>query len=96
MHIDFILIVPQCVMLHFRKNLFVNMFCINLWLNLRRISISTMIKPWPNFRRGIQNNYQGSDIHFYFTNYLLFPRLIIRIILTFYETRLLHDAHTVL
>ena len=59
MHIDFILIVPQCVMLHFRKNLFVNMFCINLWLNLCRISISTMIKPWPNFRRSSLNNYQG-------------------------------------
>ena len=64
MHIDFILIVPQCVMLHFRKNLFVNMFCINLWLNLCRISISTMIKPWPNFRRSSLNNNQGSDIFY--------------------------------
>ena len=95
MHIDFILIVPQCVMLHFRKNLFVNMFCINLWLNLRRISISTMIKPWPNFRRSSLNNNQGNDI-FLFANYPTFPRLIIRVTLTFYETRLVHDAHTVL
>ena len=95
MHIDFILIVPQCVMLHFRKNLFVNMFCINLWLNLRCISISTMIKPWPNFRRSSLNNNQG-NARFLFANYFIFPRLIIRIILTFYETRLVHDAHTVL
>ena len=93
MHIDFILIVPQCVMLHFRKNLFVNMFCINLWLNLRCISISTMIKPWPNFRRSSLNNNLDNDI---FANYSTFPRLIIRIKLTFYETRLVHDAHTVL